>query len=197
MSSLLRAIGLIKLLVIFRWFLLFLKDLDLVAFPVRTEALRTLPAQIYPVDLSAMSYIKNRRGEPEQTWKDYYITIVGFPQDVRKDEVDPLRVSIGRIKGERGNICVMRNLYNIMTLYLARGCDLPNIWFTPNHACAYVFVSCHDVCQWSVFATGRKAPLVYYFKRSRPPSVQAGEECSNKMQIQPLPQPKQIRASML
>ena len=87
----------------FSCFYYFLKDLDLVALPVKEEALRTLPTQIYPVDLSAMSYIKNRAGKPEQFWRDYYVTIVGFPRDDCTRAASPLTISIGRIKGEKGN----------------------------------------------------------------------------------------------
>lgn len=75
-----------------------LKGVDLVALPVRKEALKKLPAEVHPVDLSAMSYVKNRQGRPEKSWTNYFITIIGFP------EGSPLTVSIGRIKGQEGNV---------------------------------------------------------------------------------------------
>lgn len=73
----------------------------MVALPVKEEK---LPAGIHRVDLSAMSYIKSGEGKPEQTWKDFYITIVGFPNRHNNDDASPLTVSIGRIKGEKGNV---------------------------------------------------------------------------------------------
>lgn len=78
----------------------------MVALPVKEEVLRRLPDQIYPVDLSAVRYIKNREGQPEQLWKDYYITIVGFPERDDGTGADPLTVSIGKVKGEKGNVHV-------------------------------------------------------------------------------------------
>lgn len=74
----------------------------MVALPVKEEVLQRLPAQIYPVDLAAVRYIKNREGQPEQSWKDYYITIVGFPERDDHTDADPLTVSIGKVKGEKG-----------------------------------------------------------------------------------------------
>ena len=73
----------------------------MVAFSVKKDS---LPARVHQVNLSAMSYIKNREGKPEQSWKDYYITIIGFPEDVEKEEASPLTISIGRVKGEKGNV---------------------------------------------------------------------------------------------
>ena len=67
----------------------------MVALHVNEEALR---GQIHPVPLSAMRYIRNRQGGPEEAWIDYYVTIVGFP------EGRPLSFSSGRIKGEKGMI---------------------------------------------------------------------------------------------
>ena len=76
------------------------KDWDLVALPIKKES---LPDSIHPVDLSAMSYIKNR-GEPMQSWRDCYITVMGFPEDPSMDAAGPLTVSHGRVKGEKGNV---------------------------------------------------------------------------------------------
>ena len=72
----------------------------MVALPIRKEG---LPDSIHPVDLSAMNYIENR-GKPVQSWKDYYITVMGFPKDRCMDEAGPLTVSIGRVKGEKGKV---------------------------------------------------------------------------------------------
>ena len=74
-----------------------MKTRDLVALHVKKEA---LPAEIHPVNLSAMMCIRDR-GQIEQSWMDYYVTIVGFPSG------DPMTVSIGKVVGEtteKGNI---------------------------------------------------------------------------------------------
>ena len=76
----------------------------MVALPIKKER---LPDSIHPVDLSAMSYIKNR-GKPVQSWRDYYITVMGFPKDPCTGAAGPLTVSIGRVKGEKGNaLCAL------------------------------------------------------------------------------------------
>ena len=72
----------------------------MVALPIRKEG---LPDSIHPVDLSAMNYIENS-GQPVQSWKDYYITVMGFPEDRCTKKASPLTVSIGRIKGQEGNV---------------------------------------------------------------------------------------------
>ena len=77
----------------------------MVALPIRKEG---LPDSIHPVDLSAMNYIKNR-GQPVQSWRDYYITIMGFPEDP-STEVPPLRVSIGKVKRAKGNVLCARGM---------------------------------------------------------------------------------------
>ena len=66
------------------------------ALSVKEEALKKLPDETQPVDLCAMQYIWNRYQQPEKSWKNYYVTIVGFPNG------DPLTVSIGKIKGQKG-----------------------------------------------------------------------------------------------
>ena len=39
-----------------------------------------------------------------QSWRDYYVTVMGFPKDCCTGAVGPLTVSIGRVKGEKGNL---------------------------------------------------------------------------------------------
>ena len=85
----------------------------MVALHVNEEALRRLPGQIHPVPLSAMRYIRNRQGRPEEAWKDYYVTIVGFPGG------DPLAISSGKIKGEKGMIVFFgKSVADHMTIFI-------------------------------------------------------------------------------
>lgn len=94
----------------------------MVALPIKQKG---LPDSIHPVDLSAMSYIKNR-GKPVQSWRDYYITVMGFPKDPRTDAADPLKVSIGRVKGEKGDVlCALGIACDVPIYYLCKIiCDL-------------------------------------------------------------------------
>ena len=81
------------------------------ALSVKEEALKQLPDEIHPVDLCAMQYVWNRNEQPEQSWKGYYVTIVGFPRG------DPLTVSSGKIKGEKGgcSYCPILNFEDHVT----------------------------------------------------------------------------------
>ena len=73
----------------------------MVALPIKKES---LPDSIHPVDLSAMRYIEDG-GKPVQSWKGYYITVMGFPEDlVNAGEAGPFSVSIGRVRKKNGNV---------------------------------------------------------------------------------------------